>query len=154
MTLLRRCGYTLILAFVSTLLFSFSTPVSEPSPRPVERSNLSIFKNMTVKDFLSLTPKKYYELSGEKLSLPQKISLKIGQYKLKRSIRKGQAVEFAGYQAGVITSDFSLGGFLLGLVLPVVGVLIAYLIGDRSIIKWAWVGFAATFIIFLIAVLI
>jgi hypothetical protein len=54
----------------------------------------------------------------------------------------------------VDTSDFNIGGFILGLLLSVVGVLIAYLIGDTTVIKWAWIGFGIFLIIFLLAVLL
>jgi len=33
-------------------------------------------------------------------------------------------------------------------------VLIAYLIGDTTVIKWAWIGFGVFMIIFLLAVLL
>ena len=56
--------------------------------------------------------------------------------------------------SAVETSDFNIGGFVLGLLLPVVGVLIAYLIGDTTVIKWAWIGFGVFMIIFLLAVLL
>ena len=43
---------------------------------------------------------------------------------------------------GIDTTDFSIGGLVLGLLLGIIGVLIAYLIGDSAVIKWAWIGFA------------
>ena len=55
---------------------------------------------------------------------------------------------------GLDTSDFNIGGFVLGLLLSVIGVLIAYLIGDTNVIKWAWIGFAVFLVIFLLAVLL
>jgi hypothetical protein len=54
----------------------------------------------------------------------------------------------------VDTSDFNIGGFVLGLLLGIIGVLIAYLIGDRSVIKWSWLGFAIWFVVLLLALIL
>jgi hypothetical protein len=109
---------------------------------------------MSVDDFLSLTPKKYKELTGEKLSIPQKISLKLAQKKIKKAIKNNEQIDSTTMANAVDTSDFNIGGFILGLLLSVIGVLIAYLIGDTSVIKWAWIGFGVFLIIFLLAVLL
>ena len=96
----------------------------------------------TLEEFLSLTPKKYTELTGKKMTIPQKVSLKIAQHKVKRAIKKGKTVDLNALSKEVDTSNFNIGGFVLGLLLGIIGVLIAYLIGDRNIVKWAWIGFA------------
>ena len=103
--------------------------IVEPTPSP--------FAGMTIKDFLALTPKKYRELTGQKMSLSRKVSLKLAQYKVKRMVKKNKHVELTKFAEGIDTSDFSIGGLVLGLLLGPIGVLIAYLIGDRSVIKWA-----------------
>ena len=107
-----------------------------------------------IKQFLSLTPKKYYELTGKKMKLSQKISLKLAQHKVKRMIKKGKTVDLVAMSRGIDTSDFNVIGFLMGLVLSLIGVLFAYLVGDESVIKWAWVGAGIGAIIFLLAILL
>lgn len=134
-----------------------SSALTLPSAEPVPRSETSVtspFAKMTVDDFLSLTPKKYKELTGEKLSLTQKISLKLAQKKIRKAIKNNESVEGVDMANAVDTSDFNIGGFVLGLLLSVIGVLIAYLIGDTSVIKWAWIGFGVFLVIFLLAVLL
>ncbi len=111
-----------------------STNPTLGEPRPLVLRN--------IQEFLTLTPKKYQELTGKKMSLPQKISLKIAQHKVKKAMKKGRAVDLNAMSKGVDTSDFNIGGFVLGLLLGIIGVLIAYLIGDSNIVKWAWIGFA------------
>lgn len=96
----------------------------------------------TVQEFLTLTPKKYKELTGRKMTLPQKLSLKIAQQKVRKALRKGKTVDLNAVAREVDTSDFNIAGFVLGLLLGIIGVLIAYLIGDSNIVKWAWIGFA------------
>lgn len=146
-----------LLAFVM-LIFNFSTSaLTLPSTEPVPKSDNTVaapFANMSVEDFLALTPKKYKELTGEKLSFTQKIALKMTQKKVKRAIKNGEKVDAATMAGGLDTSDFNIGGFVLGLLLSAIGVLIAYLIGDTNVIKWAWIGFAVFLVIFLLAVLL
>ena len=46
-----------------------------------------------------------------------------------------------------------IGGFALGFLLGVIGVLIAYIIENgknRPLIKWAWIGLAAWVVVWLI----
>jgi hypothetical protein len=143
---------------LALLVFTFSTSaLTLPSAEPVPKSETTVsspFAKMTVEDFLSLTPKKYRELTGEKLSLTQKISLKIAQKKIRKAVKNNEKVDGIVMAEAVDTSDFNIGGFVLGLLLSVIGVLIAYLIGDTSVIKWAWIGFGVFLVIFLLAVLL
>jgi hypothetical protein len=116
-------------------------------PKPVEGSyivnnNPRPLVLRSIEEFLTLTPKKYKELTGRKMSLPQKVSLKIAQQKVKKAVRKGKTVDLNAVAREVDTSDFNIAGFVLGLLLGIIGVLIAYLIGDSNIVKWAWIGFA------------
>lgn len=121
------------------------------SPRQTARP--SSLNDLFIQQFLSLTPKKYYKLTGKKMKLSQKISLKLAQGKIKRMIRKGKPVNLVAMSKGIDTSDFHLVGFLLGLVL-IIGLLIAYIIADEVMIKWAWVGTAVMAAIILLAVLL
>lgn len=146
-----------MLSFMLTVLcFSSSAFITPPSTAPVknEHTAVSPFSNMSVEDFLSMTPKKYQELTGEKLSITKKISLKLAQKKIKKAIKNNESVDSATMANAVDTSDFNIGGFILGLLLSVIGVLIAYLIGDSSVIKWAWIGFGIALVIYLLAILL
>jgi|SRR5687768_319911 len=133
---------------------ALTVPSTEPVPPKSENTVVTPFTGMTVQDFLALTPKKYKELTGEKLSITQKISLKLAQKKIKKALKNNESIDSATMANAVDTSDFNIGGFVLGLLLSVIGVLIAYLIGDTSVIKWAWIGFGVFLVIFLLAVLL
>lgn len=140
--LIRIAFFVACIAFVNSPASAFISPapmvseVSAADPKP------SPFAGMSVQDFLTLTPKKYKELTGKKMTMSQKISLKISQYKVKKAVKNNKQVDLMKMTPGVDTADFSIGGLVLGLVLGIIGVLIAYLIGDRAVIKWAWIGFA------------
>jgi hypothetical protein len=147
-----------MLAFAVMIFNVPSSALTVPSAMPVlpkaESAVAAPFANMNVEEFLALTPKKYKELTGEKLSLTQKISLKLAQKKIRKALKNNESVDSITMANAVDTSDFNIGGFVLGLLLSVVGVLIAYLIGDTSVIKWAWIGFGVFLVIFLLAVLL
>jgi hypothetical protein len=141
--------YLLLLLLAAALIgkveptYAFITPVSTVVPTgPAVTPKPSPFAGMTVKQFLALTPKEYEKLSGKKLSISQKVSLKLAQAKVKKMAKQNKQIDLYKMNAGVDTTDFSIGGFVLGLLLGIIGVLIAYLIGDRSVIKWSWIGFA------------
>lgn len=133
---------------------ALTIPSTEPVPPKSESTAAAPLSGMSVQDFLALTPKKYKELTGEKLSFTQKIALKMAQRKVKKAIKNNEKVDSSVMANAVDTSDFNIGGFVLGLLLSAIGVLIAYLIGDTSVIKWAWIGFAVFLVIFLIAILL
>ena len=145
-------AFALVIFNLSSL--AVTLPSTEPVPPKSESTVAAPLAGMSVDDFLSLTPKKYKELTGEKLSITQKISLKLAQKKIKRALKNNEKIDSETMANAVDTSDFNIGGFVLGLLLSVIGVLIAYLIGDTNVIKWAWIGFGIFLVIFLLAVLL
>ena len=99
----------------------------------------------SVQEFLSLTPEKYKQLTGKKLSFFQRISLRLQQQKIKRSLRKKEPA---------VLSDFDATGFVLGLFISVLGIGISYLIDYKETKKWAWIGAGVSGIFILIALLL
>ena len=151
---LRFSFLALVMMLLNLSSSALTIPSTEPVPSKSDNTVAAPLSGMSVQDFLALTPKKYKELTGEKLSFTQKIALKMAQRKVKRAIKNNEKVDSSVMANAVDTSDFNIGGFVLGLLLSAIGVLIAYLIGDTSVIKWAWIGFAVFLVIFLIAVLL
>ena len=101
---------------------------------------ISIPPKFSLKTFLELTPGKYFQLTGRKLSLQQKISLKLTQWRLKKLAKKNRINDSIFFD--VETSQFSIVGFILGLALGPLGVLIPYLIegASSSTFKWSIIG--------------
>ena len=114
------------------------------------------FEGMTIKDFLSLTPKRYKELSGKRLSLPQKLSLKLAQYKVKKMVKKNKQIDLLLIARDIDTNNFDILGFILGIVLGPLGVLIAYIIEGKnsSMFLWSVVGGLIWLGVFLLVVLV
>lgn len=100
--------------------------------------------------FSKLTPAAYEKLAHVKLGFFDRIAYKKAMRKLNKSIELDGTITNKKVALLVKPIDdplngFNLGGFALGLLIGLLGVLIAYLINDSnksSRIKWAWIGFA------------
>ncbi|MBK8086972.1 MAG: hypothetical protein IPK31_02805 [Chitinophagaceae bacterium] len=117
-------------------------------------SAANVFGQLDAKTFLALTPAKVQEMTGTKMTFGQKVSLKMAQMQVKKQLKKGQDVNMAemGKKAeGGINFLWLLLGFLLGLI----GVLIAYLTRegkDDNRVKSAWIGAAIWLVLWIILV--
>jgi hypothetical protein len=158
LTLMKKLVLSVLVGLAALMLmpsvYAANTAVVLPgssAPTPIEDpTNAKL-----VQEFLNLTPKKYYELTGKKMKMSQKISLKLAQMKVKRMLKKGKTVDLLSLtQKGIDTSDFNIVGFLLGIFLFLIGVLIAYLIGDDDVIKWAWLGAGLIAILWLLVLVL
>ena len=79
----------------------------------------------------------YEKMTGQKMGFFHRLEFKLAQKKLRSSINEDGTVNNKRLEkmARDIDGDtgFHLGGFVLGLLLGLIGVLIAYLIGMKSI---------------------
>ena len=101
---------------------------------------------LTVQRFLILTPGQYQEQTGKKMNVFSKLALRRAQCKVKRLLKKGSHVDMNTVNKSINAGEFHLIGFLLGLVLGPIGVLLAYLLRETghlggNSVTWAWIGF-------------
>jgi hypothetical protein len=126
-------------AFTS-LVVAPSTPVIIKEPKPNALSLIS------AKQFLDLTPQKYQELTGKKMNLVQKVQLKVLQHKVKKMVKKGEVVTMADVQKKFDdVGSMDLLGFLLGLILGPIGVIIALILKETGdvgpdTVRWSLYG--------------
>jgi len=126
-------------AFTS-LVVAPSTPVIIKEPKPNALSLIS------AKQFLDLTPQKYQELTGKKMNLVQKVQLKVLQHKVKKMVKKGEVVTMADVQKKFDDmGSMDLLGFLLGLILGPIGVIIALILKETGdvgpdTVRWSLYG--------------
>ena len=139
-------------AFVPLML----TPTTCPGKTQVKITETSPFAGMTIREFLALTPRKYRELTGKRLSLPQKLSLKHAQYRVRKMYSKNKQVDLILVAQDVDTNNFNILGFILGIALGPLGILIAFLIEGKSssTFRWALYGSLIWLGIFLLVVLV
>jgi hypothetical protein len=157
------------LLFLSTafLLLSSAFATTAPFIRPTLNASeiyLPLGNNGQKVSLLDLSRMKIREaevIRGAKMKFADRIIFKAAQNKLRNLIRPDGKIDSKimqkhakKYFAG--STGFHLGGFALGFLLGIIGVLIAYLIKDEyksNRVKWAWIGFAIQAVIGLISLL-
>lgn len=82
-------------------------------------------------DLLALTPRKVKTITGKKLRLKDKIVLRLAQRKIKQSLKQNQSADWQNILHHG-EKRFHLVGFLLGLLLPVIGNIIALFLGRNA----------------------
>jgi hypothetical protein len=150
-----------------TITLSSSLPTSNVESKETVKEEIKvsttlnpIFKNsMSVKTFLSLSPKDIYSGTGKKLSFKEKMGLKIAQKELKTQVKKNQIDENTivelDKQMGYGESSFNIGGFLLGFILGLIGVGLAHIFSDdKDFRRSSWKGLGAWIILILVLALI
>jgi hypothetical protein len=142
----------LFLLLVATFSVAYSTSHSNET-RPLKASEvfLPIGKSgqmISIEDLSLIKAKDFEELSGKKMRLIDKVGFSMTQKQLRKTINRDgtfnqkKAEKFLSRYADG-SSGFHAGGFFLGFLLGLIGVLIAYLIKDdkkKSRVKWAWLG--------------
>ena len=149
-----------LVAFFSSA-YSTTTLISPSSTKlPVRADEIYLPVGTTgrlisLMDLSKISVKDFETLSGKKMKFLDKVSFKIGQRELRKSINpdgtlnKKSIEKYLSAPAGP-GGGFSLVGLLLGLFLSLIGVLIAYVIAgsdNRSRVTWAWIGAAISLII-------
>lgn len=139
-------------AFTSLVVVSKPAVSIEKKPNP-----LSL---ITAKQFLSLTPQKFQELTGKKMNLVQKIEFKMLQHSVKKMVKKGEVVTMADVQKKYDDlNTMNVLGFLLGLVLGPIGVVIALILKETGdvgpdVVRWSLYGLLVWLAIVLLIILL
>jgi hypothetical protein len=146
-------------------LSSFSAPLLiTPAKKPTISARDVLIpigtsdKKISLYDLSTISTKDFQTITGKKMKLVEKVSFMIAQKKLRNSINEDGTFNQKRIQKFFFDceSGFHLGGFALGFLLGIIGVLIAYLIKDEckpNRVKWAWIAFAIQAVIGLISLL-
>jgi len=152
-----RRAFNLLLAFFVSASLNASTT---PAPKPLNAKEIMVpianGKVISFHDLAYIKVADYEKVTGKKLSFLKKIEFKVAQRKLRHSMNEDGTFSNKRmekmFKSGIDgETGFHLGGFALGILLSLVGVLIAYLINDEkksNRVRWAWIG--AALVIFLV----
>lgn len=121
-------GLSALLLVVSTSLLAIPTRTTESgitSEGSVFLENelgIEAFGNLTVKEFLDLTPKKIEETTGHKLNWKESIALKQVQKKVKKAMKSNNAPD----------EDDKILIYILAFLLPPLAVFLCYEMEDNQ----------------------
>jgi hypothetical protein len=113
-------------------------------------------QKISLQDLSTIKVHDLESIIGHKMKLVEKIGFKITQRELRKSINADGTLNnnklnkfLSRYEEG----GFHFGGFALGFLLGLIGILIAYLINDdkkHDRVKWAWIGWGIWIVVFVI----
>ncbi len=116
-------------------------------------------KQISLLDLSRIDVTQFETISGRHLRFFDKIGFKLAQKKLRNNINADGTIDNKKLNKfldqGDHSTGFHLGGFALGFLVGLIGVLIAYLINDdykRNRVKWAWIGFGISLAISIILI--
>jgi len=134
-------------AAVPSISYPMSHKVEIPGD-PVQSLKIKL-RIIQMRQFIELTPEKYWELRGKKLNFVERFSFKTSQRRMKKMLKQ--------YESGDGPTTLQKISWLLkGLILGPIALLIGYLFlkdEERELIKWIWFGFAG-FVIIVVALLL
>lgn len=159
---------TLFLAiFILTSAFAKTNIVVLPEKPAKLNANqilIPIGKNgeeVSLVDLSRMKVKELEAITGKKMKFADKIGFTIAQKQLRNSISSDGTITNQKlnkvFEKENGSSYFHLGGFALGFLLSIIGVLIAYLLkgeNRHARVKWAWIGFVASLVIWLIVAVV
>jgi hypothetical protein len=154
----------IIAFFILIAAFSVAYSTATVGVKPPVKANevyLPLGKTgqlISLQELSSIKLKDFEKLTGKEMKFFDKLNFKLGQRQLKKSINADgtfskKKVEKYFSKAAEGGGGFNAGGFFLGLLLGLIGVLIAYLIKDdkkRNRVKWAWIGWGVWVVILVI----
>ena len=148
--------------FVAIMLLASSfasTPVFE-TPKTIYASQIMIpvgkdGKKISLLELSKISKADLEAMTGRKMNYIQTMAFKGAQKKLNKGIDENGIVTNKKMKKAFDDGEtgFNIGGFALGFLLGLLGVLIAYLINDdkkQNRRKWAWIGLGAIVLLTLI----
>ncbi len=157
----------LFLALAFTFNLAFASPlVVKPKKKKIYASDIMIplgEKGMTISllEISRLTVKEAEIVRGEKMKFSERVAFRAAQHKLRQSINPDGSLNDKRLVKNLKKADgdggFHAGGFFLGLLLGLIGLIIALLLNDdkkKARVKWALIGWGIWIAIVLIALAI
>lgn len=158
---MKKITLLLLAMFIQVATFATLPPLSGP----VHSSSVLLpvgtaGQKITLQELSEISLKDFEQMSGQKMNLFGRISFKMAQRELRNSISEDGTINSRKLEKLALKmkegdTGFHAGGFFLGFLVGLIGVLIAYLINDdkkRSRVKWSWIGFGAWVLLYVLVI--
>jgi len=136
---------------------AITIPFKDPKADQVFITLIGTGMSTNVANYIKLKPSDFKKLTGHKLTLKETIVFKITQKRIKKTIRKDGSVDLLAFNNQAKEPfKFNWGGFFLGLLLPVLGLIITAFFKDdqrKNRITSAAIGTAIVCTVFIVFVL-
>jgi len=100
----------------------------------------SVLSNLSAEEFLDLSAKDLQKMTGKKLRLRDKMGLKLAQRNVKKLLKEKASAINVAEEFQKERGGFNILGFLLGLVLGPIGILLAWIFVDDGL-RSSLIGF-------------
>ena len=127
-----NCFLSAFFLFCNVHLNSAITiPLKDPQADQIFITLTGMSVVMNMEDYIQLKPSDLKKLTGHQLTLKERIVLKITQRQIKKTIRKDGTVDLlAFHEKAKEPFKWHWGGFFLGVLLPVLGLIITAFFKD------------------------
>lgn len=143
---------------ICMVLLTSSVPIRKSELTPNEKvlnKSLVAPAKMTLEQFVKMSYKDFAILKGKKMTIKEKLVLKFTQRQLKKEIIAGHVSK--DYELDALNHmneelpKFNIGGFVLGFLLGLIGVGLAYIFSnDKSFRRSSWYGFGGYLILLIV----
>lgn len=161
---ITTCFASSVVAPASTAPSVVALATETVAPAPLKASDIRIpvgntGKVIDLQELSTIKVADYEKMTGKTMSWFHRVEFKLAQKKLRNSINDDGTLNNKRLEKLARDMDegggFHAGGFFLGFLLGLIGVLIAYLINDdkrRNRVKWAWIGWGVFVVIYLVII--
>ena len=141
---MKRIMLLLVAVFGLTAFSANGFSVTKPAGTN-DAPSLAMLQYINASEFVKLSARDYTKFTGKKLNFLQRMSFGLTKMKMKHDLKKNPGLKITDYINGEGTTfQIDILWLLLGLILPVLGVLISYLTKQESYkITSSWIGFGA-----------
>lgn len=150
---------TIALFFTNSFGSSIIVPTSKLKATEVYLPIGKTGKKISLMELSTISMDDLQTLTGRKMNFGERIAFRSTQRKLKKNIATDGTIEKRKLEKFFVKrggeTGFHVGGFALGFLLGLIGLLIAYLINDdykHNRVKWAWIGFGIVVVLNIILI--
>ncbi len=158
---MKKVLVTFIAIFLLAGSFASTPQKTDPNPLLASRIMIPVGKGgekISLLELSTISKADLEKFTGRKMSGAESLAFKGAQRQIKRGMNE-EGVVTSKKMKKIFYADgatgFHLGGFALGFLVGLIGVLIAYLINDdykKNRVKWAWIGFGIFVVIYAIVI--